>query len=107
MARITIEDCLSHVGNRFELVLLATGRARKLLTGEADPLVEWGNDKVTVVALREIAGGLLDRAGEAVSAAVETVAVTTHTIPAAVASLLNAPVTFFDHSKDDANDETH
>jgi DNA-directed RNA polymerase subunit omega len=59
MARITVEDCLKHVDNRFELVLLAAKRARQLLAG-AEPLVEWGNDKATVVALREIAAGKLD-----------------------------------------------
>lgn len=59
MARITVEDCLKHVDNRFELVLLAAKRARQLLAG-AEPLVDWGNDKTTVVALREIASGKLD-----------------------------------------------
>ncbi len=59
MARITIEDCLENVDNRFELVLLATKRARQLLAG-AEPLVEWGDDKATVVALREIAAGKVD-----------------------------------------------
>lgn len=60
MARITIEDCLDKVSNRFELVLLATKRARDLLTGKSDPQVPWDNDKCTVVALREIAEGLID-----------------------------------------------
>lgn len=59
MARITVEDCLQKMDNRFELVLLATKRARQLLAG-AEPLVDWGNDKATVVALREIAAGRLD-----------------------------------------------
>lgn len=58
MARVTVEDCLDHVDNRFELVLLATKRARQLVNG-VDPLVPWENDKPTVVALREIAGGLI------------------------------------------------
>ena len=58
MARVTVEDCLDHVDNRFELVLLATKRARQIANGQ-DPLVEWENDKPTVVALREIAGGLV------------------------------------------------
>lgn len=57
MARITVEDCLEHVENRFELVLLATKRARQLAFGSAEPLVPWENDKPTVVALREIATG--------------------------------------------------
>jgi DNA-directed RNA polymerase subunit omega len=54
MARITVEDCLAVVDNRFELVLMATKRARQLANG-ADPLVEASNDKPTVLALREIA----------------------------------------------------
>ena len=57
MARITVEDCLEHVENRFELVLVATKRARQLATTSADPMVAWDNDKPTVVALREIAAG--------------------------------------------------
>ena len=56
MARITVEDCLKQVDNRFELVLMATRRARQIANG-ADPLVDWENDKPTVVALREIADG--------------------------------------------------
>jgi len=59
MARITVEDCLQVVDNRFELVLMATRRARQLANG-ADPLVEAGNDKPTVMALREIAANRLD-----------------------------------------------
>ena len=58
MARITVEDCLEHVDNRFDLVLLAARRARQLVNG-VDPLVPWENDKPTVVALREIADGLI------------------------------------------------
>lgn len=60
MARITVEDCLDHVDNRFQLVLVATRRARQLAMG-ADPLVDMENDKPTVVALREIAEGLVTR----------------------------------------------
>ena len=61
MARITIEDCLSQgVMNQFELVLLAAQRARRLANG-AEALVEWQNDKPTVVALREIADGKVNR----------------------------------------------
>ena len=60
MARVTIEDCLDHVENRFELVLLATKRARQLVNG-VEPLVPWENDKATVVALREIAEGLITK----------------------------------------------
>jgi DNA-directed RNA polymerase subunit omega len=56
MARVTVEDCLEHVDNRFELVLLASKRARQLSTGK-EALLEWGNDKPTVMALREISVG--------------------------------------------------
>jgi DNA-directed RNA polymerase subunit omega len=58
MARITVEDCLEHVDNRFELVLLAARRARQISRG-ADPLVPEDNDKPTVIALREIAENLV------------------------------------------------
>ena len=58
MARVTVEDCLDNVDNRFELVLLASKRARQLSTGGKDPL-EVESDKVTVLALREIAEGLI------------------------------------------------
>ncbi|HXF16585.1 MAG TPA: DNA-directed RNA polymerase subunit omega [Burkholderiales bacterium] len=54
MARITVEDCLKHITNRFELTLAATYRARQLATG-ASPLVDTNKDKPTVIALREIA----------------------------------------------------
>ncbi len=72
MARVTIEDCLEHVENRFKLVLLASTRARQLSHG-ATEFVPRGKDKDTVVALREIAAGhvttenvaLLHRVGEA------------------------------------------
>ncbi len=59
MARVTVEDCLDHVENRFKLVLLASKRARQLSMG-TEPLVEWANDKPTVVALREIEEGLVN-----------------------------------------------
>jgi len=58
MARITVEDCLDNVDNRFDLVLLATKRARQLMNG-VDPLIPEENDKPTVIALREIAEGLI------------------------------------------------
>ncbi len=61
MARITVEDCLERVENRFQLVLIATKRARQLADG-AEPLVDRDNDKNTVVALREIAEGLVTAA---------------------------------------------
>jgi len=54
MARVTVEDCLGRVDNRFQLVLVAAKRARQLARG-TEPFVEWENDKPTVVALREIA----------------------------------------------------
>jgi len=60
MARITVEDCLKHVKNRFELVMVAAKRARQLSRGSVDPTVPWENDKPTVVALREIATGHVD-----------------------------------------------
>lgn len=59
MARITVEDCLDKVENRFYLVLVAARRARQLAMG-SEPLVPWENDKPTVVALREFAEGKLD-----------------------------------------------
>ncbi len=58
MARVTIEDCLENVENRFKLVLLASQRARQLQSG-ADEFVKRGKDKDTVVALREIAAGFV------------------------------------------------
>jgi DNA-directed RNA polymerase subunit omega len=61
MARITVEDCLEHVENRFDLVLLAARRARQISRG-ADPLVPAENDKPTVIALREIAENLINDA---------------------------------------------
>ena len=60
MARVTVEDCLEKVANRFELVILATKRARQLSITAAEPLVPVENDKPTVLALREIAEGLID-----------------------------------------------
>ncbi|MBF0470505.1 MAG: DNA-directed RNA polymerase subunit omega [Gammaproteobacteria bacterium] len=60
MARVTVEDCLQNVDNRFQLVLVASKRARQIANGK-DPMVEWENDKPTVVALREIAEGLVTR----------------------------------------------
>ncbi len=61
MARVTVEDCLEHVDNRFELIMVASRRARQIANDEVDPLVPVENDKPTVVALREIAEGLLGR----------------------------------------------
>lgn len=58
MARVTVQDCLKHVDNRFDLVLIATRRARQLANG-VEPLLPKENDKPTVLALREIAEGLI------------------------------------------------
>ena len=59
MARVTVEDCLENVENRFELVMVASKRAREIAIRGAQPFVEWENDKPTVVALREIAEGFV------------------------------------------------
>ena len=56
MARITIEDCLARIPNRFELTLAATNRARQITTG-ATPMLDADRDKPTVIALREVAAG--------------------------------------------------
>ena len=60
MARITVEDCLDNVDNRFELVMVSSKRARQIQAQGKDPLVEANNDKPTVIALREIADGLVN-----------------------------------------------
>lgn len=59
MARITVEDCLDYVDNRFELVMLGSKRARQLAVDSRPPLVDAENDKPTVIALREIEQGLI------------------------------------------------
>lgn len=59
MARVTVEGAVEKVGNRFDLVLIASRRARQIATGGKDPLVEVENDKPTVLALREIEEGLI------------------------------------------------
>ncbi|MDM8561109.1 DNA-directed RNA polymerase subunit omega [Candidatus Parabeggiatoa sp. HSG14] len=61
MARLTVEDCLNHVDNRFNLVLISSKRARQIAMGAA-PLVPPENDKPTVIALREIAEGKITQA---------------------------------------------
>lgn len=58
MARVTVEDCLEKIDNRFKLIMVASKRARQIAMG-TEPLVEWENDKPTVVALREIAAELI------------------------------------------------
>jgi DNA-directed RNA polymerase subunit omega len=72
MARITVEDCLDHVENRFQLVMLATRRARQMRRYGVTPLVPEEGDKPTVIALREIAAGLIsDEMLDAQDASVE------------------------------------
>jgi len=58
VARITVEDCADNIPSTFKLVLVAAKRARQLANG-AEPMVEWENDKPTVVALREVAEGYI------------------------------------------------
>ncbi|MEQ4924532.1 MULTISPECIES: DNA-directed RNA polymerase subunit omega [Proteus] len=60
MARVTVQDAVEKIGNRFDLVLVAARRARQLQIGAKDPLVPEENDKMTVVALREIEEGLIN-----------------------------------------------
>ena len=60
MARVTVEDCLEHIHNRFELVIVAAKRARQLDMGGEIPSVPPGDDKPTVIALREIAAQKLN-----------------------------------------------
>lgn len=60
MARVTVEDCLENVDNRFELIMVASKRARQLANDGAEPTVPEENDKPTVIALREIAEGNID-----------------------------------------------
>ena len=62
MARITVEDCLENVDNRFELVMVSSKRARQLQIGGKDPHVAVDNDKPSVIALREIAEGYVNAA---------------------------------------------
>lgn len=61
MARITVEDCLDHVENRFQLVMIASKRARQIAVEGKHPMVQEASDKPTVIALREIAEGLVTR----------------------------------------------
>ena len=60
MARVTVQDAVENVGNRFDLVLVAARRARQMQVGGKDPLVPEENDKTTVIALREIEEGLIN-----------------------------------------------
>jgi DNA-directed RNA polymerase subunit omega len=59
MARLTVEDCLEHIDNRYDLVILAAKRARQIIFG-SEPLVKENNDKPTVLSLREIAEGFIN-----------------------------------------------
>lgn len=59
MARVTVEEAVDKIGNRFDLILVATRRARQIATQGKDPLVDPENDKPTVIALREIEQGLI------------------------------------------------
>lgn len=59
MARVTVEDAVDAIGNRFDLIMVASKRARQLATGGKDAMVDWDNDKPTVVALREIEENLV------------------------------------------------
>ena len=59
MARVTVQDAVEKIGNRFDLVLVAARRARQMQVGGKDPLVPEENDKPTVIALREIEEGLV------------------------------------------------
>lgn len=59
MARVTVENAIEKVGNRFDLILVAARRARQIAIEGKDPKVDMGNDKPTVVALREIELGLV------------------------------------------------
>lgn len=61
MARVTVEDAVDAIGNRFDLIMVASKRARQLATGGKEPMVEWDNDKPTVVALREIEEGFVTK----------------------------------------------
>ncbi|EBS3906449.1 TPA: DNA-directed RNA polymerase subunit omega [Escherichia coli] len=60
MARVTVQDAVEKIGNRFDLVLVAARRARQMQVGRKDPLVPEENDKTTVIALREIEEGLIN-----------------------------------------------
>ena len=60
MARVTVQDAVEKIGNRFDLVLVAARRARQMQVGGKDPLVPEENDKTTVIALRDIEEGLIN-----------------------------------------------
>ncbi|MGQ0286524.1 DNA-directed RNA polymerase subunit omega [Pasteurellaceae bacterium 22721_9_1] len=60
MARVTVQDAVEKIGNRFDLILVAARRARQLQLHQSEPLVPEDNDKPTVIALREIEKGLIN-----------------------------------------------
>lgn len=97
MARITVEDCTEHVPNMFELVLVAAKRARQLANG-APPMLEWENDKPTVVALREIAEGYIDAGilGERDQAVEELIELESATTGLGDSLLVQRPITIGD-----------
>lgn len=80
MARVTVEDCLENVANRFELVMVSSKRARQLAVEGKEPLVPVENDKPTVLALREIAAGLIDASilDEPVRAEIDSISLDHH-----------------------------
>ena len=61
MARVTVEDAVDRIGNRFDLIMVASKRARQLATGGKEAMVDWDDDKPTVVALREIEENLVSK----------------------------------------------
>ena len=78
MARVTVEDAVDAIGSRFEMIMIASKRARQLATGGKEPMVDRDNDKPTVIALREIEAGLvtaenIDRLGSSTSEVVEEI----------------------------------
>jgi DNA-directed RNA polymerase subunit omega len=97
MARVTVEDCLAHVDNRFDLVLLATKRARQLANG-VEPTLPWDKDKPTVMALREIADGRISN--EVVQAAQKQIDETAAALEQRLASELASELPDADSDRD-------
>ena len=95
MARITVEECLDKVDNRFQLVMISSKRARQIQTGGKDPLVPADNDKPTVIALREIAAGLID-------ASILTARSNTPITTLSRDELKAPPLKVIDHDEDDS-----
>ena len=95
MARITVEDCLDKVVNRFQLVMISSKRARQIQSGGKDPLVPADNDKPTVIALREIAAGLID-------ASILTARSNTPITTLSRDELKAPPLKVIDHDEDDS-----